>query len=187
MERWRDIPGYDGIYQASNYGNIRTCDGKITTSVLHGIRRWKQRVLKQKCIKNSHGRVDPKVTLWKDKKPRDYLVSRLVALTWCNGYFDGATVNHIDGNPLNNREKNLEWISLKKNIQHGFETGLYSTQKACTLIGEHGEYSVFRSLSMASQYLGHHAGYLSNLKRRGDIIAHSVNGDEYVIIDAVTI
>lgn len=187
MEMWRDIPGYEGIYQASNEGNIRTCADKTTTSVLHGVRHWKQRVLRQKCYKNSKGRVDARVTLWKGKKPHDYLVSRLIALTWCPGYYDGATVNHIDGNPLNNNAENLEWVSLKDIIRHGFKAGLYSTQKACALIDKRGEYYVFRSMSVASQYLGRNTGYLSNLDKKGHTVARSVNGDEYVLSDVTLI
>ena len=50
-------------------------------------------------------------------------------MTWCDGYFDGATVNHIDGNSLNNHADNLEWISHADNIRHGFEIGLYPQAK----------------------------------------------------------
>ena len=125
MEKWRDIPGYEGLYQASDLGQIRTCEGKITSNARYAKRVWKQRTLKQKLNKNKKGRIDARVHLWKDGKERTWLVSRLVALTWCDGYAEGLTVNHKNGNPLDNAATNLEWISRKANIQHGFKTGLY--------------------------------------------------------------
>lgn len=125
MVNWRDIPGYEGLYQASNLGQIRTCEGKITSNARYGKRVWKQRIMKQKLCKNAKGRIDARVILWKDGKERTWLVSRLVALTWCDGYADGLTVNHINGNTLDNSAVNLEWITRKANIQHGFKTGLY--------------------------------------------------------------
>ena len=44
-EMWKDIPNYEGIYQASTFGRIRTCEGKTTYTKRHGIRHWKQRIL----------------------------------------------------------------------------------------------------------------------------------------------
>lgn len=133
MENWKEIPGYEGLYEASDCGRIRTCEGKTTSNARFPKRVWKQRILKTKVEKRKNGKLqDERVNLWKDGKEKTLLVSRLVALTWCDGYSEGATVNHIDGNPSNNSSSNLEWVSLKENIEHGFETGLYSTQKRCT-------------------------------------------------------
>lgn len=179
MEQWRDIPGYEGIYQASNYGNIRTCEGKTTMSVLHGVRHWKQRVLKQKCYKNGKGRVDARVTLWKDKTPHDYLVSRLVAFAWCTGYYDNATVNHIDGNPLNNKAENLEWVSLSENIRKGHKDGLFHCEIAVELVDKHGYRKQFRSMAGASRFLGMSSGYISNMVAKGKT---SVIGGYSVVI-----
>lgn len=168
MGEWRDIPGFEGIYQASTNGDIRTCEGKTTYSVLHGVRQWKQRIIKPTYCTNSKGRVDARVKLWKDKKPKTFLVSRLVALTWCAGYKDGLTVNHIDGNPLNNAANNLEWVTLAENIRKGFATGLYRSGKAVTVAID-GKERCFNSLSAASQYLGHSKGYLQNAIKRGRV------------------
>lgn len=125
MEQWKDIPGYESLYQASTQGRIRTCEGKITSSARSKKRVWKQRILKQKFCKNRKGRTDARVSLWKDGHEKTWLVSRLVALTWCEGYADGMTVNHINGDALDNSSKNLEWLTRAANIQHGFRTGLY--------------------------------------------------------------
>ena len=125
MEEWKDIPGYEGLYQASNTGEIRTCAGKITSNARYGQRVWKQRIMKQKYSIGKNGRRDFRVELWKDGQHRTWLVSRLVALTWCEGYQDGWTVNHKNGDPKDNRADNLEWLSHGDNIRHGFATGLY--------------------------------------------------------------
>ena len=167
MELWKAIPSYEGIYEASNKGRIRSAEGKTTLSSRYGIVHWKQRVLKQKCNKNSKGRIDARVTLWKEKKPHDYLVSRLIALTWCDGYFEGATVNHIDGKPLNNNAENLEWVSHAENIRKGFKDGLYHCEIAVELIGPDGNREQFRSMASASRFLGKSPGYISDMLAKG--------------------
>ena len=129
MEEWKDIPGYEGLYQASTLGNIRTCEGKVTSSARFSHRVWKQRVLKQKCAKNCKGRIDARIELWKDGEHKTWLVARLIAMTWCKGYADGMTVNHKNGDPIDNRAENLEWLTLKNNIRHGFANGLYPQAK----------------------------------------------------------
>lgn len=170
-EEWKDIPGFEGIYQASNTGGIRTCEGKTTESVRHGTRHWQQRVLKQKYCKNSRGRTDARVALYKDKKQYTFLVARLIAMTWCDGYEDGLTVNHIDGNTLNNNADNLEWVSLRENIQKAFSAGFYdSSCKRCALIGENGMWSMFRSYSEAGRFVGKEANAISSAIRTGKAI-----------------
>ena len=169
MERWKDIPGFEGLYQASDQGNIRTCAGKTTSNALYPCRVWKQRVLKQKFqYRNKGTKQDARVCLWKDNKGYTFLVSRLVAMTWCPGYADGATVNHIDGNPLNNCVENLEWVSLAENIRKGFEAGFFkNSQIAVELHDEKGNRLPFSSLAEASRYLGRNHGYVSNMLHRG--------------------
>ena len=129
MEEWKDIPGYEGLYQASTIGGIRSCEGKVTSNARYGRRVWKQRTIKQKFCINKKGRGDFRVELWKDGKHMTLLVSRLVALTWCGGYQDGWTVNHKNGDPTDNRAENLEWLSHGDNIRHGFANGFYPQAK----------------------------------------------------------
>lgn len=165
-ELWKDIPGYEGMYQVSNCGRVRTCEGKTTSNARYAKRVWKQRIIKQKIQTSKHGRQDARVNLWKDCKGKTWLVSRLVALAWCDGFCDGLTVNHKDGNTLNNRAENLEWITLKKNIQHGFVTGLYGGIQIQVVVVDGGKITVFPSLSDASRALGRNPGYLSNKLKR---------------------
>ncbi|HAK1315121.1 TPA: HNH endonuclease, partial [Listeria monocytogenes] len=98
MEIWKDVPGYELIYQASNEGNIRTHEEKTTFSSKHGKRRWKQRILKQKQDKGGYKRV----SLWKNGNSKDYLVHRIIALTFIPQIPNKTLINHKDCNPSNN-------------------------------------------------------------------------------------
>ena len=180
MEQWRDIPGYDGIYQVSNFGNVRTCEGKTTYTERHGIRKWKQRVMKQKTFKNSHGRSDSRVVLWKEGKQKTWLVSRLVGLAWCSGYADGMTINHINGNHHDNRAINLEWVTLSENIKKGHTTGLFANiQKPVHLVGEES-CIFFPSMAHASRFLGRSHGYVSDAIKKNRTVT-DVSGNKYTV------
>lgn len=176
-EFWKDIPNYEGLYQASTEGRIRTVEGKITSNALYSTRRWKSRVLKGRGDNYSTGR---RVSLWKDGKVKDWLVARLVAITFLGEPPKDFTVNHKDGNRLNNSIENLEWISLGDNIRHAFETGLMPTQKAIAV--ECGsDIMRFRSYSQFDVFLKRHKGYTSNSLKANRPI-RNINGVEYKII-----
>ena len=162
MEKWKDIPDYEGIYQASNLGRIRTSPGKITHTKKHGDRHWESRILKTRGKQVSGYRV----ALWKEGNLKDWLIARLVAMTWCDGYSEELTVNHINGDRFDNRVENLEWLTLKENIRHGFRTGLYPQTKVKLTNISNGEIIEFVSMSAASRFLGRSSGYLSNLIKK---------------------
>lgn len=156
-EMWKDIPNYEGIYQASTFGRIRTCEGKTTYTKRHGIRHWKQRILKPKGETYKTGY---RVTLWKNGKSKDWLVHRLIATTFFGE--SGLTVNHIDGNRFNNHIDNLEWCTLGDNIRKGFEMDLYPTNKKVVITNKKtNEKTFFRSLQLASIFIKRNHGYLS--------------------------
>lgn len=174
-EIWKDIPNYEGIYQASNYGRIRTHEKKTTFSKLHGIRKWNQRIIKPKGETYKTGY---RVSLWKEGQHKDYLIARLVATTFLGE--SNLTVNHIDGNRFNNNINNLEWVSLTDNIRHAFNTGLMdSCCHKIKLIDKKGNEYYFISLSQCSKYLGKSKGYLSNNIIKGKSEAVDKNGNIY--------
>ena len=159
-EIWKDIPNYNG-YQVSNLGKIRTFN-KVTYTKKHGKRQWKNRVLKYKSKSYSPGyRVD----LWKEGKPKTLLVARLVAFTFYNKDINDSslTVDHLDGNRLNNNINNLEIVSLAENIKRGFENNLYKNQIQIKIINKNTQKeNIFNNLTKGSIFIGYNKGYLSN-------------------------
>lgn len=100
-EIWKDIPDYEGIYQASSLGRIRTAPDKTTYTELRGVRHWKTRIMKGRGNNKQTG---ARVGLWKNGKCKDWLVARLVAITFLGEpKGENNTVNHINGNRLDNR------------------------------------------------------------------------------------
>lgn len=172
-ETWKDIPGYEGIYQASTFGNIRTVEGKTTSNKRYGERHWKSRVLKGRGDRYKTGK---RVSLWKDGAVKDWLVARLVAMTFLGLPPDGYTVNHKDGNRLNNAIENLEWLSIGDNIRHGFSTGLFPTKRI--VLSRDGQKIEFNSMADCDRFLKRKIGYTSNsLKKRYTVF--DANGNKY--------
>ena len=178
-EIWKDIPGYEGIYQASSFGRIKSVKGKTTYSKMHGKRVWKERILKPKACAD-YNLCGYRVSLWKDNKHKDFLVARLVCTTFHENLIDTKmTVNHKDGNRLNNNSENLEWLSLGDNIRHGFEHGLYKQDKTIFTSVSTGEKFEFRSKSEASKFLRRNHGYINYLAQNNREYAISQDGEKY--------
>lgn len=178
-EVWRDVVGYEGIYEVSSHGRVRTKEGKTTHSVRHGIRTWKSRILKEK---NPKGR-DVRVSLWKDKQDKSFLVHQLVGKAFLPLIPGKDCINHKDGNPKNNHVSNLEWCNHLENNRHAFENGLMSSNMEVKLIHlKTGIEYEFISMARASEFLGRSHSYISGLTTRDKSIAVHKNGDKYKII-----
>ena len=157
MEEWKEIPGYEKLYEASTYGNIRTCEGKVTRTERHGERLWKQRVLKQKTDKGGYKRV----SLWKDGTEKTHLVHRLVSSTFLQEAEGKRLINHKDANPSNNTVNNLEWCNHYENLMHAYENNLNQAAKKTVLTNKvTGEIHFFLSQTAASKFLGKHHGFI---------------------------
>jgi len=108
MEEWRKIEGYEGLYQVSNLGRVK--------SLMYG----KEKILK--------GGINPYgyhfVILNKYPIKKNMKVHRLVAKAFIPNSDNKPEVNHIDGNKLNNNIHNLEWNTRKENNSHALDTGL---------------------------------------------------------------
>lgn len=177
MEAWKPIPGYEGLYDASNLGRIRSTPGKVTSNARYSRREWASRIMREKT--NGH-RGDRRICLWKDGKEKTHLVARLVASAWHGDPDEGMTVNHINGDPTDNRACNLEWLSLQENIRHGFANGLYgSVCKMITLVDDDGNAHRFASLESAGRWLGRGRGYLSDAGKHGRSVVTSANGKKF--------
>lgn len=183
MEAWIDIPNYEGLYEASSEGRIRTKEGKTTSSARFNVRVWKQRIMKQKFRKGRNGRLDAMVCLWKDGEPHYHLVSRLIASAFHGDMlYTSLTVNHKDGNPLNNRSDNLEWLTRSDNIRYGFENGQFeSFMKRIEAVCKNGDRICARSYADMDRKLGRYRGYTSRMIASGFVELISSDGTEYCI------
>lgn len=112
-EEWRDIEGYDGYYQVSNLGRVRSVDRYLPFKGTIGLR--KGNILKQ--IFSNKGYKTLKLS--KDGKNKRYSVHRLVAETFIPNPNNLKEVNHIDEDKTNNNVENLEWCDTKYNINYG--------------------------------------------------------------------
>lgn len=119
VEEWKSIKGYEGYYEVSNFGNVRSLERIVTRS--DGINQpVSARVLK--LIIGSKGYFV--VRLHKDGIGETKDVHRMIAISFIPNPYNKATVNHIDGNKINNNIKNLEWATYKENMRHAHDTGL---------------------------------------------------------------
>ena len=142
-EIWRDIEGYEGLYQVSNLGRVKSNYNKNRKTIL------KNRV--------NRGRYFT-VLLYKNKRSKNFSVHRLVALTFIPNPENKTQVNHIDGNKLNNRAKNLEWVTASENQIHAYATGLQpkpeDRDKGRKKVKCLENKIIFKSLREAGLYMG---------------------------------
>jgi hypothetical protein len=120
MEIWKDIEGFEGLYQVSNYGKV--CSLNHTKKDKRGRAvHYKGKMMKPQP--NSKGYL--RVLLKKNGKQHHLFVHRLVALHFVvnpspNEY---SVVNHLDSNYLNNNSDNLEWTTIRGNMHHAIQKG----------------------------------------------------------------
>ncbi len=112
-EQWKDIPDYEGLYQVSDQGHVKSLNyrGSGKAHVLHPILNRKRYLI---------------INLYKNHHMQQFLVHRLVALAFYGP--STLTVNHIDGVKTNNHLSNLEYLTVLENIEHGHRIGLCSNQ-----------------------------------------------------------
>lgn len=120
MEIWKDIKGYEGIYQVSNYGKVKSLDRAIWMEINNCFGKFKSNLLKQENGANGY----PKVVLCKNNLPKTYLVHRLITIAFIPNPYNKPEVNHKNGIKIDNRLENLEWVTLSENHTHAYKIGL---------------------------------------------------------------
>ncbi len=120
-EIWKDVAGYEGLYQVSNMGGVKRL------SFITYNKYYKRETIH----KENHLRPTPhyqnnylSVMFSKNKKQKRIMVHRLVAIHFISNPNNYRTVNHKNGNKQQNCVSNLEWMSHKQNVNHAIEIGL---------------------------------------------------------------
>ena len=116
MEIWKDIKGYEGLYQVSNLGRVRR-----RSKLLH-------------LNTNTHGYKH--ITLSKDNVQKTAVVHRLVASAFIENPLGLPQINHKDGDKSNNSVSNLEWVTQKENNRHAINSNLRKTKKILLISNE---------------------------------------------------
>jgi hypothetical protein len=99
MEMWEDIKDYEGLYQISNLGNVKSIKKGIVVGDI---------------IKGGYRRIP----LYKNGKYKRFMIHRLVAEAFVKNPDNKPEIDHIDGNSLNNMADNLRWCSHKENLNN---------------------------------------------------------------------
>lgn len=121
-EKWRPIKNYEGFYEVSSEGRIKSC-GRVVMR-----KNGRTLYVKEKILKPVIGKYGRKsYTLSKDGVSTTVRGYRIVAETFIPNPNNYLEINHIDGDNLNDRVENLEWISTAANMQHAKALGLFNT------------------------------------------------------------
>jgi hypothetical protein len=156
---WKDIVGYEGLYQVDENGNVKSCE-----------RNTIGKHIKEKIIQGgSYSNGYRFVCLRKNGINSNKSIHRLVATCFIPNPYNLPMVNHKDGNKLNNHVSNLEWCTAKENLQHAIDTGLSSDwckikRKVEIKRGEH--IISFDTMKDCAEFFGFKKGWLHNQIRK---------------------
>ena len=159
MQDWKPIDGYEGLYEVSPHGAVRSCkritvDGKhLSTKILNG-----------GCYPNGY----EFVCLRKNGHNRNRMTHRLVAEAFIQNPHKLPCVNHMDGNKHNNDVANLEWCTHSENRRHAYITGL-SPQRGLPrkVTVKHGEHIImFDTMTDCSRFFGFKKTWLNGQIRK---------------------
>lgn len=124
QEKWEPVNGYESCYLVSNLGRIKTIGRYIK-------RRWETPIFyPEKFLVpriDRYGYV--KVSLYQNGLIKHTTLHRIVAEAFIKNPLNKKEVNHIDGNKLNNRAVNLEWVTNRENIIHAERNGLRNRER----------------------------------------------------------
>lgn len=117
-EVWKDIQGYEGIYQVSNLGKVKSLDRFIRKKgKRNGVYHIKEKILKSSTDDTGYLQVN----LSKNGIYEKVHIHRLVAKAFIKNPYKKLQVNHIDGNRINSMVNNLEWVTDSENKFHAWK------------------------------------------------------------------
>lgn len=165
-EIWKDIPGFEGYYQASNLGRIKSL-GTISKY------KPKERILKQTKSKSGYMRLH----IGHAGTRKTWFVHRIIAITFIHNPDNKPEVNHIDGDKTNNTVPNLEWCTAKENVRHSFDK-LGKRPYNCKSVRCVETGVVYNSAAEAGRQLGLNCMHIAGCCR-GDYGRHQVKGTHW--------
>lgn len=130
-EVWKDIEGYEGKYQVSNFGRVKHLPYMLKN--ISGNHFIKEKICKQHLMNQGYYIVD----LYSNNTRKTVLVHRLVAKAFISNPYNYRCVNHLDNNKLNNRVDNLEWCTYSHNIKWSYDTNDRRSKMNWKKGGEH--------------------------------------------------
>lgn len=154
-EIWKDVIGYEGLYQVSNTGYVKSLDREVVCK--NGrTNKHNGKVLALHKSKVSKQRIKPiyHVELWKNNKREVAFIHRLVAIHFIPNTENKPHINHIDGKRENNNVSNLEWCTPSENMFHAYANGLAKPRGEKAVRGTNiktNEVVEFRSIREASR------------------------------------
>lgn len=115
-EIWKPVVNFDGLYEISTNGRLRSLDHFVINR--YKIDRRRSKIRSARCSRYLT------TTLFKDGKRFHFLLHRLVALAFIPNPLNLSQVNHKNGDKSDNRSENLEWVSPKENTKHALDNNL---------------------------------------------------------------
>ena len=165
FEIWKDIEGYEGLYQVSNMGSVKTLRRIVAHSTGHN------KILNEKVLK---GGIYPNgykfVCLRKENTNKNIMIHRLVAQAFIPNPNNKPQVNHKDGNKLNNCVSNLEWCTPSENLKHAIDIGLVENQcrimRKVKVITPCNKVIEFNNMKQCCEFFGYKKAWLQNRIRK---------------------
>ena len=157
MEEWRDIEGYEGLYQVSNLGNVKSLERKVWCSRGRG---YYLSVPEKILDGYDYGHGYLYVQLSKDGKIKHCRINRLVAQAFLDNPSNLPEVNHKDKIRTNNRVDNLEWDTYSENLKHAYDVlhrpiNIGKGKRKCKSINKlNNEIIEYESIAEASRKTG---------------------------------
>ena len=167
-EIWKDIKGYEGQYQVSNLGRVKSLPRTTPYINKAGCESWQFREgqLKKEI---DNGRGYKSVSLYKDNKGKQFYIHRLVVEAFIGEIPPGMAVNHKDFDKSNNTLENLEIVTYSENNKHSAKAGRYDDKGGAKVkvYFADGEVREYPSMTKASKNLGIHRDTLIKVIHRG--------------------
>ena len=184
-EIWKDVFGYEGFYQISSLGNVKSLDRIVKNKASK--RRGEYFVPIKGKYPKQHKNVKGYLTvgLCKDKKHKSVLVHRLVALHFIPNPGMLDQVNHIDGDKTNDCVENLEWCTQVENAMHAVRTGLLKPHNEHRVVGtdSNGNKVYFKSAAEAGRVLSIDSGSICSVCTGYNPYRHTAGGYKWEYVD----